>query len=542
MTGSGKSGEDDSLKEACGVFGVYAPGQPVANITYLGLYALQHRGQESAGMAVSGEDGIVVTREMGLVSTVFTERTMAGLVGDQAIGHTRYSTTGSSTWRNAQPVFRDVGLELSPFALGHNGNLVNTEQLAGEAGMFPGMVSSDSDLVAELLATELSAGADPDVAPLDVEFRSIENGGSKTLEARGLERALVKVLPRLEGAYSFVLLDEERVIGVRDPNGFRPLCLGKLEGGWVLASETPALDVVGAELVREVEPGEMVVIDADGPRSTRPFPVERINPTLCLFEFVYFARPDARLYDRSVHHARVRQGELLAGQAPLPTDTEFPQAECMVMGVPESGLPAAEGFARASGIPYGQGLVKNRYIGRTFIAPSQELRAQGVRMKLNPLKENVTGKRLVVVDDSVVRGTTQKQLVKMLREAGALEVHLRLTSPPIAWSCFYGIDTGERSELLAANLSVEQIGQELDVDSIAYITLDRLRESTGVEGSAFCDACFTGNYPVPVPENLHKTVLEGAGGSIPIEPQADDVHLVLDQAALLPPLAAEPQG
>jgi len=542
VTGSGKSGEDDSLKEACGVFGVYAPGQPVANITYLGLYALQHRGQESAGMAVSGEDGIVVTREMGLVSTVFTERTMAGLVGDQAIGHTRYSTTGSSTWRNAQPVFRDVGLELSPFALGHNGNLVNTEQLAGEAGMFPGMVSSDSDLVAELLATELSAGADPDVAPLDVEFRSIENGGSKTLEARGLERALVKVLPRLEGAYSFVLLDEERVIGVRDPNGFRPLCLGKLEGGWVLASETPALDVVGAELVREVEPGEMVVIDADGPRSTRPFPVERINPTLCLFEFVYFARPDARLYDRSVHHARVRQGELLAGQAPLPTDTEFPQAECMVMGVPESGLPAAEGFARASGIPYGQGLVKNRYIGRTFIAPSQELRAQGVRMKLNPLKENVTGKRLVVVDDSVVRGTTQKQLVKMLREAGALEVHLRLTSPPIAWSCFYGIDTGERSELLAANLSVEQIGQELDVDSIAYITLDRLRESTGVEGSAFCDACFTGNYPVPVPENLHKTVLEGAGGSIPIEPQADDVHLVLDQAALLPPLAAEPQG
>lgn len=542
MTGSGKSGDDDSLKEACGVFGVYAPGQPVANITYLGLYALQHRGQESAGMAVSGEDGIVVTREMGLVSTVFTERTMAGLVGDQAIGHTRYSTTGSSTWRNAQPVFRDVGMELSPFALGHNGNLVNTEQLAGEAGMFPGMVSSDSDLVAELLATELSAGADPDVAPLDVEFWSIENGGSKTREARGLERALVKVLPRLEGAYSFVLLDEERVIGVRDPNGFRPLCLGKLEGGWVLASETPALDVVGAELVREVEPGEMVVIDADGPRSTRPFDGERINPTLCLFEFVYFARPDARLYDRSVHHARVRQGELLAGQAPLPTHTEFPQAECMVMGVPESGLPAAEGFARASGIPYGQGLVKNRYIGRTFIAPSQELRAQGVRMKLNPLKENVTGKRLVVVDDSVVRGTTQKQLVKMLREAGALEVHLRLTSPPIAWSCFYGIDTGERSELLAANLSVEQIGQELDVDSIAYITLDRLRESTGVEGSAFCDACFTGNYPVPVPENLHKTVLEGAGGSIPIEPQADDVHLVLDQAALLPPLAAEPQG
>ncbi len=536
----------DQLKEACGVFGVHAPGRPVAHLTFLGLYALQHRGQESAGMAVSADGQIMVTRDMGLVSRVFTEQTLAGLQGDLAIGHTRYSTTGSSTWRNAQPVFRGGRQprtshdpsgdgpalpDVTDFALGHNGNLVNTAELAAEAGMFPGTVASDSDLVAELLAAELLAGADPDVPPLDVEVTDVESGDRTVIATEGLERALVKVLPRLRGAYSFVLVDEERIIGVRDPNGFRPLCLGRLDGGWVLASESPALDVVGAELVREVRAGEMIVIDADGPRSIEPFAPEVVDPKLCLFEFVYFARPDARLDGRSVHHARVRQGELLAGQAPLPSETEFPDAECMVMGVPESGIPAAEGFARASGIPYGQGLVKNRYIGRTFIAPSQELRAQGVRMKLNPLRENVAGKRLIVVDDSIVRGTTQKQLVKMLREAGALEVHLRLTSPPIAWSCFYGIDTGVRSELLAANLSVEQIGEELDVDSIAYITLDRLRESTGVPGGPFCDACFTGNYPVPVPVDLHKAVLEESPGYEPIEPEAESLHLVADQPA-----------
>ncbi len=495
---------DDSLKEACGVFGVYAPGQPVAQLTYLGLYALQHRGQESAGMSVADGRTITVVKDMGLVAHVFNERTMAGLDGHLAIGHTRYSTTGSSTWRNAQPVYRDVADQA--FTLGHNGNLVNTARLAEEAGMFEGTVTSDSDLVTELVASEL----------LDMAER---HGDELTIADGGLERALAAVLPRLEGAYSFVVMDAERVIGARDPNGFRPLCLGRLGGleqGWVLASESPALDIVGAEFVREVEPGEMVVIDADGVHSSTPFPAERINPTLCLFEFVYFARPDTRLYGRSVHRARVRQGELLAEEAPLPTETEFPQAECMVMGVPESGLPAAEGYARRSGIPYGQGLVKNRYIGRTFIAPSQEMRAANVRMKLNPLRENVAGKRLVVVDDSIVRGTTQKQLVKMLREAGALEVHLRLTSPPIKWSCFYGIDTGVRSELMAANLSVEQIGHELDVDSIAYITLDRLVESIDAPGAGFCQACFTGDYPVPAPDSLHKSVLEGRGGALTV--------------------------
>ena len=489
--------DDDSPKEACGVFGVYAPGQPVAHMTYLGLYALQHRGQESAGMAVSDGDQVTVVKDMGLVSHVFDERTLAPLTGDLAIGHTRYSTTGSSTWRNAQPVYRGVGD--TQFALGHNGNLVNTAELAREAGMLDGTVASDSDLVAELVAAELDRAASDSVHP------SAPSGGhaaDPTLMGRGatLDAAVAAVLPRLEGAFSLVFMDEHRIIGVRDPNGLRPLCLGRLEGGWVMASESPALDVVGAHFVREVEPGEMVIIDESGVTSRRPFPEDRLNPSLCIFEFVYFARPDTRLYGQSVHHARVRQGELLAEQAPVEAD--------MVMGVPESGLPAAEGYARASGIPYGQGLVKNRYIGRTFIAPSQEMRALGVRMKLNPLRENLTGKRVVVVDDSVVRGTTQKQLVKMLREAGVAEVHLRLTSPPIKWSCFYGIDTGRRSELLAANLTVEEIRDYLDVDTLAFITLDRLVASTGAPGAGFCAACFTGEYPVPVPVSLSKGVLE----------------------------------
>ncbi len=474
--------EDDSLKEACGVFGVYAPGQPVAHLTYLGLFALQHRGQESAGMAVSDGTAVTVVKDQGLVASVFDDRTLAGLFGHLAIGHCRYSTTGSSTWRNAQPAYRGEGDH--QFALGHNGNLTNTEALAAGAGMLPGTVTSDTDLVAELLAAALSR------LP---EERSDE---------RALELALADVLPQLEGAFSLVVMDESRVIGVRDPNGFRPLCLGKLDNGWVLASESPALDIVGAHFVRELDPGEMVVIDATGPRSLRPFPDERVDPKLCLFEFVYFARPDSRLYNQSVHQARIHMGEQLADQAPIEAD--------MVMGVPESGVPAAEGFARRSGIPFGQGLVKNRYIGRTFIAPSQELRARAVRMKLNPLRENLAGKRVVVVDDSIVRGTTQRQLTKMLREAGATEVHLRITSPPVKWSCFYGIDTGDRTELLASSLAIDEIREYLNVDTLAYLQLDRLVAATGAPRAGFCDACFTGQYPVAVPVTLRKHVLEGS--------------------------------
>jgi amidophosphoribosyltransferase len=474
------AGDDDTPKEACGVFGVYAPAQPVAHLTYLGLYALQHRGQESAGMAVSDGETITVMKDMGLVSNAFDDRMLAALTGHLAIGHTRYSTTGSSNWRNAQPVYRDVAAHT--FALGHNGNLVNTEELVERLGMLPGAITSDSDLVAELVAREL--GRRPDASS----------------DGRALERALVEVLPVLRGAFSLVLMDEGHVVGVRDPNGFRPLCLGKLNNGWVLASESPALDVVGAHFVREVDPGEMIVIDAAGYRSVRVFPEAEVDPKLCVFEFVYFARPDSTLYGQSVHRARVRMGEELAEQAPVEAD--------LVMGVPESALPAAEGYANRSGIPYGQGLVKNRYIGRTFIAPNQEMRALGVRMKLNPLRDNIAGKRLVVLDDSIVRGTTSRAIVSMLREAGASEVHMRISSPPYRWPCFYGMDTGNRGELIAANLSVEEIRDYLNVDTLAYLSIDRLHAATGAVGAGFCDACLTGNYPVDVPVSLSKGVLE----------------------------------
>jgi amidophosphoribosyltransferase len=478
---------DDHLREACGVFAVHAPGQSVAQLTYLGLFALQHRGQEAAGMAVSDGEQLTVVKDQGLVASVFDDRTLAGLLGHLAIGHCRYSTTGSSTWRNAQPAYRAVGERM--FALGHNGNLVNTEKLAADAGMLEGTVTSDSDLVAEMIAAELAGDPDPDT-----------DTDADAAPGRALEHAVAAVVPRLEGAFSFVLMDEDVAIGVRDPHGFRPLCLGRLDGGWVLASETPALDIVGAHFVRELEPGEMVVIDATGPRSVHPWGAAEVDPHLCVFEFVYFARPDSRLYGQSVHQARVRMGEQLAEQAPVEAD--------MVMGVPESGVPAAEGFARHSGIPLGQGLVKNRYIGRSFIAPSQEMRARAVRMKLNPLRENIQGKRLVVVDDSIVRGTTQHQLVRMLREAGAREVHLRIPSPPVRWSCFYGIDTGDRSELIAHNLELDHIREYLNVDTLAYLSLDRLVAATGAAGAGFCDACFTGEYPVEVPVTLRKNVLE----------------------------------
>ncbi len=472
-------GEDDSPREACGVFGVYAPTQPVAHLTYLGLYALQHRGQESAGMAVSDGDSLTVVKEMGLVSNVFNERTLATLDGYLAIGQTRYSTTGSSTWRNAQPVYR--GFNHVEFALGHNGNLVNTEELASQAGMLPGTVTSDSDLVAELLANEMLSCVEDEQDLL-------------------LENALCKVLPNLKGAFSFVLADRNQIIGVRDPNGLRPLCLGRIDNGWVLASETPALDVIGAHMVREISPGEAVIIDSEGCRSIWPFDAGIIDPKLCLFEFVYFARPDAFLYGQSVHHARVRMGEFLSKQAPVEAD--------LVMGVPESGIPAAEGYARESGIPYGQGLVKNRYIGRTFIAPTQSMRAAAVRMKLNPLRDTIDGQRIVVVDDSIVRGTTTRAMIHMLREAGAKEVHMRISSPPYRWPCFYGMDTGSRSELLAANLTVDEIREYLNVDTLSYLDLDHLIEATGAVGAGFCSACLTGDYPIDIPVNLTKQLLE----------------------------------
>ena len=490
------------MKEACGVFGVYAPGKAVAQLTFDGMFALQHRGQESAGMAVSDGEAVTVVRDMGLVTTVFDERTVSCLPGALAIGHTRYSTTGASEWRSAQPVFRAVGR--AGFALGHNGNLTNTAALAEQAGMLPGVVASDSDLVAELLSLRFpaappweaaSAGTDGDG---DLDYVA---GVGEGLDAPddALEDALRDVLPMLEGAFSFVLVDATHLVGVRDPAGLRPLCLGRLgpaeaPEGWVLGSETPALDIVGATFVRELEPGEMVVVDSKGVRSEQLFPPERVDPHLCIFEFVYFARPDSRLYGREVHSTRRRMGELLASQAPVDAD--------LVMGVPESGVPAAEGYARASGIPHGQALVKNRYIGRTFITPGQDARDAGVRRKLNPLRENIVGRRIIVVDDSIVRGTTQRAVVRMLRDAGALEVHLRISSPPLAWPCFYGIDIPDRDELVAAQHTVPEIAEFLNVDSLEYLSLDNLVAAIDAPGAGFCSACLTGVYPVPVPVRL----------------------------------------
>ena len=467
------------MREACGVFGVVAPGRDVAQLTFDGMYALQHRGQESAGMAVSDGQAITVVKDMGLVTAVFDERTVACLPGNLAIGHTRYSTTGTSEWRNAQPVFRGSGT--AGFALGHNGNLTNTAELASEAGMLPGVVTSDSDIMSELLARSL------DEVPATAA--GLLGGGP-------LEMALRAVLPSLQGAFSLVLLDERRVFGVRDPHGLRPLCLGRFgpaeaPEGWVLASESPALDIVGATFVRDVAPGELVVIDGDGPRSEVLWPDDLVRPNLCIFEFVYFARPDSRLYGHEVHGARRRMGELLATQRPVEAD--------MVMGVPESGVPAAEGYARRSGIPYGQGLVKNRYIGRTFITPGQTARAAGVRRKLNPLRDNIAGKRIVVVDDSLVRGTTQRAVAAMLREAGAAEVHLRVSSPPLMWPCFYGIDIPDRDQLVAATRTTDEIAALLGVDSLEYLTIEHLVEAIDAPGAGFCTACLTGSYPVPVP-------------------------------------------
>ncbi len=471
-------------REACGVFGVYAPGSPVAHLTYLGLYALQHRGQESAGIAVSDGEGITAVKNMGLVSGVFDDRTLGGLQGHIAIGHTRYSTAGGSSWQAAQPFHRSVGnVEL---AIGHNGNLTNIAQLAAANSMLEGTITSDSDLVAELLAKRLREilPADPDAATTD----------DPTAPDGDLIEALTHVLPTLQGGFSFVVMGRESLIGVRDPQGFWPLCLGRLDNGWVLASENPALDTVGAEFVREVEPGEMVVISETGCTSLRPFPATK--PALCAFEFIYFSRPDTVLRGQNIHSARQRMGEHLA-------NTSAVDADC-VIPVPESGIPAAQGFSRASGIPYRDGLVKNRYIGRTFIAPNQRMRTHGVRTKLNPIRGNVAGRRLVVVDDSIVRGTTTRAIVEMLRAAGAAEVHLRISSPPYRWPCYYGMDTGSRAELLAANHSLEQARDFVGADSLEYLSIEQLLDSIGGEpgeakdASGFCTACLTGDYPVPV--------------------------------------------
>ena len=460
--------------EACGVFGVYAPGETVSSLIYFGLFALQHRGQESAGIATSDGQTVTVYKDLGLVAQVFTESDLAVLDGHIGIGHTRYSTTGSTLWENAQPVHRQIGH--TSVALGHNGNLTNTRSLADRYGK--GTSTSDSDLMLEAIA------------------REVDDGRS---DARGLERALMKVLPMLEGAFTIAAMDQGRLIGARDPHGFRPLSIGRLKGGgWVIASETAALDLVGAEFVRDVEPGEMVVVDAGGMRSFRPF--ARTDPSLCLFEFIYFARPDSEVIGHSVFAARQEMGRTLAAEHPASADVVVP--------VPESGIPAAQGYAEASGIHYADGLVKNRYVGRTFIQPSQIIRDRGIRLKLNPIPATFQGQRVVLVDDSIVRGSTTRQLVQIVKDAGAREIHMRVSSPPYRWPCFYGMDTSDQSRLLAARMSVDEIRSYLGVDSIGYLSLDGVISATGAPRGGFCTACISGVYPTEIEQAPGKFVLE----------------------------------
>jgi amidophosphoribosyltransferase len=475
-------------KDACGVFGVWAPGEEVAKLTFFGLYALQHRGQESAGIAVSDGSKILVFKDMGLVSQVFDESSLGSLKGHIAVGHARYSTTGASTWENAQPTFRATGHGST--ALVHNGNLINTAELAGLVAGLPGgrgprhrvAATNDTDLVTALLAGQTA----DDGTPLTVE------------------EAAPRVLPRLKGAFSFAFMDEQTLYAARDPQGIRPLVLGRMERGWVVASETAALDIVGASVVREIEPGEMIAVDERGLRSTR---FAEAKQRTCVFEYVYLARPDTDISGRNVYLSRVEMGRRLAAEAPADAD--------LVIPTPESGTPAAIGYAEASGIPYGSGLVKNAYVGRTFIQPSQTIRQLGIRLKLNPLKEVIRGKRLVVVDDSIVRGNTQRALVRMLREAGAAEVHVRISSAPIKWPCFFGIDFATRAELIANGLSVEEIGASLGADSLAYISLDSMVEATTIPKGRLCRACFDGGYPMDLPDPavLGKDVLEQPEGA-----------------------------
>ena len=480
------------------MFGVWAPHEDVAKLAYYGLYALQHRGQESAGIAVSDGSRIMVHKEMGLVAQVFDEPALTALRGHIAVGHCRYSTTGASVWANAQPTFRSTGK--TSLALGHNGNLINTRELAallgglapegqGSAGI---AATSDTDVLTALFLSDRAALNVADVGPAP-------GGGSADPAASVVETAAATVLPLAKGAYSLVFMDEQTLYAARDPHGFRPLVLGRLDSGWVVASETAALDIVGARFVREIAPGELVCIDGRGVRS-RTFAAPK--PSGCLFEYVYLARPDTTISGRGVHATRVAVGRQLAAEHPADAN--------LVIPVPESGTPAAIGFAEASGIPFGQGLVKNSYVGRTFIQPSQTIRERGIKLKLNPLRDVLAGRRIVVVDDSIVRGNTQRALVAMLREAGAREVHVRVASPPVSWPCFYGIDFATRAELIAGRLSPEEICTSIGADSLGYVSLAGLIEATTLPETRLCRACFDGQYPIPVADDDRgKHVLDG---------------------------------
>jgi len=466
-----------AAQDACGVFGAWAPGEQVSKLAYFGLYALQHRGQESAGIAVSDGRRMLVYREMGLVAQVFNEATLESLNGYLGIGHTRYSTTGKSNWENSQPTFRSTAS--GHLALAHNGNLVNTSELIRE-------VQTQAEARGEMHSQNEQISIRPGVSDTEVITSLLAASPDLPIEATALE-----VLPKLVGAFSLVFMDEQTLFAARDRHGIRPLVLGRLEAGWVVASEVAALDIVGASYVREVEPGEMIAIDEHGLRS-HSFAAP--TPRTCVFEYVYLARPDAIINGKNVNASRVSVGRRLAKEAPVDAD--------LVIPVPESGTPAAIGYATESGIPFAQGLVKNSYVGRTFIEPSQSIRQLGIRLKLNPLKEIIAGKRLIVVDDSIVRGNTQRAIVRMLREAGATEVHVRIASPPVRWPCFLGVDFATRSQLIAAGLDTAEIRKVIDADSLEYVSMEGLVDSTGVTKNRLCRACFDGDYPVPPPETL----------------------------------------
>ncbi len=504
----------DGPRDECGVFGIYAPGHEVSRLSYFALYALQHRGQESAGIAAADRGGNIMTRrELGLVSQVFSENDLRTLRGELAIGHVRYSTTGSNAWENSQPVQRSEGTNGSrrELALAHNGNLINAVELHDELSERGVTFSStsDSEIVAALIATH---------------------------PAERIEDAIADILPRLNGAFSIVVMTKDRVVAFRDPHGLRPLALGVLpptgtpgdgahpkatqDGAhpkatqqtdkgagselarYCVASESCAFDIIGATLLRDVEPGELVTLGEQGLESRRVLPDAR--KAFCVFEYIYFARPDSRMNGQVLQVARGRMGENLARESPADAD--------LVIPVPDSGNAAARGYARASGLPQDDGFVKNRYVARTFIQPGQELRKHGLRLKFNPLPEIVGGKRLVVVDDSIVRGNTTRQIVQMLRDAGAIEVHMRISAPPIKHPCHYGIDMSTREEMIAHERSVDEIAEELGCDSLAYLSLDGVYEAVGATRATHCDACFTGDYPVKGSDAAQgKYALEVAG-------------------------------
>ncbi|MGD9571303.1 MAG: amidophosphoribosyltransferase [Thermoleophilia bacterium] len=463
---------DDSPREECGVFAVAAPaGRDVSRLAYYALHALQHRGQESAGIAARDGEHVTIQRDLGLVSSVFDETSLLSLTGEAAIGHVRYSTTGANKWDNAQPVAHTRGDDI--VALGHNGNLTNTGDLrtAMELAGVDLRASTDSEIIAAMIAAE---------------------DGS-------LLRAVCEVMPRLVGAYSVVVLSGSELVAFRDPNGVRPLVLGRLEdGGWCVASETCALDQIGARFERDVRPGEALRLTAGGVESRQALPAA--TPSLCVFEHIYFARPDSRMDDHTMWEARSAMGRELARESRVEAD--------LVVGLPDSGTPAAIGYAQESGIPYSEAVVRNRYVGRSFIQPDQAMRQVGIRLKFNPLPSVIAGKRLVVVDDSIVRGNTTQRIVQMLMDAGAREVHMRISSPPILWPCFYGIDMADRAELVAVGRTVDQIADLTGADSLAYLSLDGLQRAIGRPAEGYCRACFTGEYPIAVPDSSLKMRFE----------------------------------